>query len=191
MLTAIFGLRPLIIAEGACNGLTLIQCGFPRVIAVPGWSERSADPKDYAPFERHEERIKRAKKIVVAKHADNAGAAMLRGIANFFDGCDVGYTTWPEGCGDANDCLLHGGAEAVVRAISSAHQVTPPGGLITGKRTPVAVNANANTAESLFLSVARISPGRLKVLDALIIQRSAWLDRRWQLAHRQSCRWPV
>ena len=124
--------QPLILAEGACDGLALIQCGYPRTVAVPGWSDKNFEPDKYEPFKRNEEEIKRARKVIVAQHADNAGAAMLRGVANFFDECDVRYVTWPKGCKDANDVLLEHGPEAVVLAINGAKQVDPPGGLITG-----------------------------------------------------------
>ena len=72
---------------------------------------------------------------MVAQHADNAGAAMLRGVTNFFDECDVRYVSWPKGCKDANDVLLVHGQEAVVQATNGAKQVDPPGGLITGSPT--------------------------------------------------------
>jgi twinkle protein len=124
--------HPLVMAEGACDGLALMQCGFQRVVAVPGWSDKNFEPSNYKPFTSNEEVIKRAGAIVVAQHDDNAGATMLRAVSNFFDECDVSYVTWPKGCKDANDCLLLAGQEAVVTAVSSARTVDPPGGLITG-----------------------------------------------------------
>ena len=87
--------NPLVIAEGACDGLALMQCGFPRVVAVPGWSDKNFDPANYEPFTRNEAAIKHAGKIIVAQHTDNAGASMLRAIANFFDECEVRYVSWP------------------------------------------------------------------------------------------------
>lgn len=123
---------PLILAEGACDGLALLQCGFARTAAVPGWSDKNFEPENYEPFKRNEAEIRKAQRIVVAQHADNAGAAMLRGVANFFEECDVRYVAWPKGCKDANDTLLAHGPEAVVQAVSGAKQVDPPGGLITG-----------------------------------------------------------
>jgi len=124
--------QPLVIAEGALDGLALIQSGFPRTIAVPGWSDRNFAPDRYRPFLDNEEAIKRAGTIVVAQHDDDAGAAMLRGVANFFDECDVRYVAWPGGANDANDALLAGGAGAVANAIRGARPLDPPGGLITG-----------------------------------------------------------
>ena len=124
--------EPLIMGEGALDGLAFVQSGFPRTVAVPGWSESNFEPENYEPFKRHEEAIKRAKRIVVAQHNDNAGAAMLRGIANFFDECDVSYVKWPEGCNDGNDTLHAQTATAVASAIKAAKRVDPPGGLITG-----------------------------------------------------------
>jgi twinkle protein len=123
---------PLIIAEGACDGLALIQSGFHRTVAVPGWSDKNFDADNYEPFKRNEERIKRAKRIIVAQHADNAGAAMVRAVTNLFSECNVAYTTWPKGCKDANDCLLMYGQEAVTAAVTTAKDIDPPGGLITG-----------------------------------------------------------
>jgi twinkle protein len=124
--------HPLIMAEGACDGFALLQCGFQRTVAVPGWSDKNFEPDKYDPFKRNEEKIKNSGTIIVAQHADNAGAAMLRGTANFFSDNDVRYVTWPKGCKDANDTLLLHGAEAVVIAIHGARPLDPPGGLITG-----------------------------------------------------------
>ena len=124
--------QPLILAEGACDGLALIQCGFPRTVAVPGWSDQNFAPDQYAPFKRNEAEIRKAGRIVVAQHADNAGAAMLRAIANFFAECDVRYVAWPGACKDGNDALLAFGPDSVVQAINGAKPLDPPGGLITG-----------------------------------------------------------
>jgi twinkle protein len=124
--------QPLIMAEGACDGLAIMQAGFQRVIAVPGWSDKNFEAANYKPFTSNEELIKRAGTIIVAQHNDNAGATMLRAVANFFDECNVKYVTWPKDCKDANDCLLLKGQESLVTAISSARAVDPEGGLITG-----------------------------------------------------------
>ncbi len=124
--------QPLVIAEGALDGLALVQAGFPRTVAVPGWSASNFDPENYEPFKISEEGIKRASRIVVAQHDDNAGAAMLRAVANFFEDNDVCFVRWPKGCNDANDTLLEHGEGAVAEAISGARSVDPPGGMITG-----------------------------------------------------------
>lgn len=123
---------PIVMAEGACDGLALVQCGFLRTVAVPGWSDKNTDPNDYEPFKRNEAAINRAPVVIVAQHDDNAGAAMLRAVANFFPERDVRYVKWPKGCKDANDTLLLHGQEAVVAAVNAARRVDPPGGLITG-----------------------------------------------------------
>jgi twinkle protein len=125
--------HPLVIAEGAHgDGLALMQCGFQRVVAIAGWSDKNFEPDNYEPFKRHEAAIKRAQVIVVAQHADETGATMLRAISNFFIDSDVRFVTWPKGSKDANDTLLLNGAEAVVAAINGARPVDPPGGMITG-----------------------------------------------------------
>ena len=124
--------EPLVICEGACDGLAVMQSGFQRVIAVPGWSDSNLTAESYEPFKRHEEDIKRAKRIIVCQHDDNAGSAMLRGIGNFFDESDVGYVKWPTGCGDANDVLREFDADTLTEVINRAKSIDPPGGLITG-----------------------------------------------------------
>jgi twinkle protein len=124
--------QPLILAEGACDGLALLQCGFARTVAVPGWSDKNLEPDRYEPFKRNEQAIRQARTVIVAQHADNAGSAMLRAVANFFDECDVRYVAWPKDCNDANDTLLLYGQEVVVQAVNGARQVDPPGGMITG-----------------------------------------------------------
>lgn len=125
--------HPLVIAEGAHgDGLALMQCGFQRIVAIPGWSDKNYEPDNYEPFKRHEEAIKRAKTVIVAQHADETGATMLRAISNFFIDSDVRFVTWPNGEKDANDTLLHCGYDAVVAAINGAKAVDPPGGVITG-----------------------------------------------------------
>jgi len=124
---------PLIICEGACDGLAVMQSGFQRVIAVPGWSDANFDADRYEPFKRHEASIKRADQIVVAQHNDNAGAAMLKAIANFFhEARDIRYVRWQEGAGDANDQLKLGSERSVTQCINAAIALDPPGGVISG-----------------------------------------------------------
>jgi twinkle protein len=124
--------KPVILAEGVCDALALMQCGFPRVVAVPGWSDKNFDPDTYAPFKQHEEAIRASGNIIVAMHNDSAGKTMLRATAAFFDNCEVAYTVWPRGCKDANDTLLMHGQEAVVAAVTRCKVVDPLGGVITG-----------------------------------------------------------
>jgi twinkle protein len=124
--------QPLIIAEGACDGLACVQVGYQRTVAVPGWSEKNYDPANYEPFKKHEAEIKRAKRIIVTQHNDNAGAAMLKAIANFFDDSDVAFVKWPDGCKDANDVLKRDGGKALSQCIAAAKSIDPPGGIISG-----------------------------------------------------------
>jgi len=59
--------HPLVITEGACDALAAMQCGFKRVIAVPGWSDKNVDhDKRYEPFKRNEDLIKRSPVIIAA-----------------------------------------------------------------------------------------------------------------------------
>lgn len=124
--------EPLVICEGAFDGLACMQSGFIRTIAVPGWSLANYDPANYKPFLENEEYIKRARQIVVFQHDDEAGAAMLRAVANFFDEADVRFVQYPAGSGDANDVLLALGEDGVKHLINNAQPCDPPGGLITG-----------------------------------------------------------
>jgi twinkle protein len=124
--------QPLVICEGACDGLACIQAGYKRTIAVPGWSKDNFDPERYEPFLQNEHLIKTAKTIVVCQHRDEAGKAMLRAISNFFNESDVKYVTWPVGCGDANDVLRDFDAETLAHVIAHAKSFDVPGGVITG-----------------------------------------------------------
>ena len=124
--------QPLVISEGACDGLACVQAGNQRTVAVPGWSEANYDPSNYEPFKKHEAEIKRAKRIVVTQHDDNAGAAMLKAISNFFDESDVAFVKWPKGCKDANDVLKAHGAAKLADCIKQAKSIDPPGGIISG-----------------------------------------------------------
>jgi len=124
---------PLIICEGALDGLAVMQSGFQRVVAIPGWSDANFNAVKYEPFIRHEAAIKRAGQIIVAQHNDNAGAAMLKAIANFFcDAKDIRYVRWQADANDANDQLKLGGERSVVLCINHAIAMDPPGGVISG-----------------------------------------------------------
>ena len=124
--------QPLVIAEGACDGLACVQVGHLRTVAVPGWSDKNYDPANYEPFKKHEADIKRATRIVVTQHDDDAGAAMLKAIANFFDESDVAFVKWPKGCKDATDVLKAHGVQALRDCIKQAKSIDPPGGIISG-----------------------------------------------------------
>lgn len=129
--------EPLIIAEGACDGLAAIQCGFVRTIAVPGWSVQGAkqvdgDSKSVGIFERHRKQFGIDQPIIVAVDADDAGASLLRTIVHLFPEQDIRWTKWPDDCKDLNDVLMLHGVDTARECIRTANRIDPPGGVITG-----------------------------------------------------------
>ena len=116
------------ITEGEFDTLTLVECGFPETISVPGggnsnlsWMDRFVETH----FEDKEQ-------IILALDNDAVGLKLRDELTRRLgaDRCRVVH--WTEGCKDANEVLCRHGREEVIRCIEAAEEV-PIEGVFTAE----------------------------------------------------------
>lgn len=121
---------PIVITEGEIDALSVIQAGYSRAVSLPdGWTEGGGKRQVLIDAE---DALRKAPFVIVAGDADEVGKSLPKTVANILAGCDVRFVTWPEGCKDANDVLVHLGEGELSRCLTQAKRIDPPGGLITG-----------------------------------------------------------
>ena len=124
------GEGPVVITEGEIDALSIIQAGYSRAVSLPdGWTEEGGKRQVLIDAEAA---LRAAPYVIVAGDADAVGASLPRTVANILTGHDVRYVTWPEGCKDANDVLVHMGEGELSKRLSDARRIDPVGGFITG-----------------------------------------------------------
>jgi len=121
---------PIIITEGEIDALSVIQAGYTRAVSLPdGWTEAGGKRQvliDAEPL------LRQSACVIVAGDNDDAGASLPKTVANILAGHDVRFVTWPDGCKDANDVLVHLGEGELARCLTDAKRIDPAGGFITG-----------------------------------------------------------
>lgn len=121
---------PIVITEGEIDALSVIQAGYSRAVSLPdGWTEEGGKRQVLIDAE---DALRKAPFVIVAGDADEVGKSLPKTVANILAGCDVRFVTWPEGCKDANDVLVHLGEGELSRCLTQAKRIDPPGGFITG-----------------------------------------------------------
>lgn len=124
------GEGPVVITEGEIDALSVIQAGYSRAVSLPdGWT---VDGGKRQVLLDAEAQLRKAPFVIVAGDADEVGASLPKTVANILAGHDVRFVTWPEGCKDANDVLVHLGEGELSRCLTTAKRIDPPGGFITG-----------------------------------------------------------
>lgn len=121
---------PVVITEGEIDALSVIQAGYSRAVSLPdGWTAEGGKRQVLLDAEAD---LRKAPFVIVAGDADEAGASLPKTVANILAGHDVRHVTWPDGCKDANDVLVHLGEGELARCLTQARRIDPPGGIITG-----------------------------------------------------------
>jgi len=125
---------PVIITEGELDAVSVMQVGFDRVVSLPdGWSVMSEDidvvdpSAKLRPIIEVEALLRDAPSIIIANDNDEVGTNFSLLMRRLFEGCDVRRAKWPDGCKDANDVLVHHGADVLNRCIQRAERIDPPG----------------------------------------------------------------
>ena len=116
------------ITEGEFDTLTLVECGFPETISVPGggnsnlsWMDRFVETH----FEDKEQ-------IVLALDNDAVGLKLRDELTRRLGAERCRVVHWTEGCKDANEVLCRHGREEVIRCIEAAEEV-PIEGVFTAE----------------------------------------------------------
>ena len=116
------------ITEGEFDTLTLVECGFPETISVPGggnsnlsWMDRFVETH----FEDKEQ-------IILALDNDAVGLKLRDELTRRLGAERCRVVHWTEGCKDANEVLCRHGREEVIRCIEAAEEV-PIEGVFTAE----------------------------------------------------------
>ena len=130
------GQYPLIITEGEIDALTAIDCGFPLSVSVPDGAPGvpvGEAPDDLPPIDPKEEssgkfeflwnnreRLARVKDFILAVDNDPPGGRLAAELVRRLSAARCSFVTYPDGCKDLNEVLLHHGAEAVTLVLNGA-----------------------------------------------------------------------
>ena len=121
------GLKEVIFVEGEMDVLSLVEAGFDHVVSLPDGAPKEAkfdaNDKRFAALQNCEW-MNNAEKVILAGDCDDAGKALQLELIHRF-GKDRCWTVeWPNlhdiQTKDANECLVHHGAEVVVEVIENA-----------------------------------------------------------------------
>jgi twinkle protein len=123
------GSSQVVITEGELDALALLECGVQGVVSCPEGAppiRAKADGK-LAFLEASGEVFKGAERVVLAMDQDEPGIHWRELLAAALGPERCLVVTWPEGCKDGNDALLHGGKDAVLLALRTAKLYPCPG----------------------------------------------------------------
>lgn len=122
---------PVIITEGECDALAVIESGNPFVVSVPDGAPPPTgklapiDPATEASgkFEyvfNNRDRIKRAKKFIIAVDNDAPGQRLAAELVRRLLASRCSFVEYPEGCKDLNDVLVKHGPQGVSLVLNRA-----------------------------------------------------------------------
>lgn len=113
----------VVIVEGECDVLAMHEAGYPQTVSLPNGAPAANvqhDDKRYLPLDTHADLLAKVERFILAGDMDAPGLALREELARRLGRHRCWLVTWPEGCKDANDTLLKGGAALVQTAIEAA-----------------------------------------------------------------------
>ena len=116
------------ITEGEFDTLTLVECGFPETISVPGGGNSNLSWMDRFVETHFEDK----ELIVLALDNDTVGLKLRDELTRRLGAERCRVVHWTEGCKDANEVLCRHGREEVIRCIEAAEEV-PIEGVFTAE----------------------------------------------------------
>lgn len=113
--------KPIIIVEGEVDQVTLVECGFENVLALPdGANAKGSQGKKLDCLASAEEELIAAKRVIIATDGDPAGRSMAAELSERIGLDKVSIVDFPEEAKDANDYLTAYGRESLVKLVNSA-----------------------------------------------------------------------
>jgi twinkle protein len=120
--------KEIYIVEGEIDALSLREIGFPNVLSVPDGAPKAVRDEPINPDEdvkfsyvwNCRDELSRVEKFILATDADGPGLALAEELARRFGREKCWRVTWPEKRKDANEVLLHEGAEALIDCLTAA-----------------------------------------------------------------------
>lgn len=123
----------LIIAEGHLDALSFMTAGFTAVVSVPdgappahGREHDADDPgatAKYAYLAAARDQIREWASVIIATDTDAAGNRLADDLARVIGRSRCRRAEYPDGCKDANDVLMHHGAEALLSVVERARWI--------------------------------------------------------------------
>jgi twinkle protein len=119
----------VVLVEGEMDVMACWEAGLRQVVSLPDGSPNKLlsedDPKRqddqrFDPLENCGDVLAEVKRFVIATDADVPGGYLAEELARRLGRARCWRVTWPDGCKDANDVLMHHGAEVVRAAIEAA-----------------------------------------------------------------------
>ena len=124
--------EPLIITEGELDAVVALQCGFPRVVSVPGGAPMEAlgdrdGGRKYAWLDAAEQALSSVREIVLAVDGDQPGANLLADLALRLGKSRCRWLRYPPAAKDLNDVLMRYGERGVRELLRDAPWYPVPG----------------------------------------------------------------
>lgn len=177
----------VIVVEGEIDALSCVQAGFTSVVSVPDGAPAPLAKNYSAKFtylDQDPDPFDGVEDIILAVDADEPGRVLQQELGRRlgFERCR--RVTWPVGCKDANDTLLHHGAERLKVCIAHA-QPFPVQDVVSVEDCAEDVARVYGTAPRRGLSTGwasvdqyyTIEPGQLTIITGIPSSgKSEWLD---------------
>ncbi len=143
-----FGLDDLardwaVIVEGECDKLALEVAGIRNVVSVPDGAPPAGSKPSDQKFEylvNCASHLDPLKKIVLAVDNDLPGKTLEAELVRRLGPERCWCVTWPDGCKDANDVLLHHGATALAACITDAKPLPIEGAIMIAELAANVIN---------------------------------------------------
>lgn len=113
-----------IIVEGELDKLAVEVAGFTACVSVPDGAPAPNAKNIETKFDYlNDERLQKVERWVVAVDNDAPGLRLQEELVRRFGAEKCLIANWPDGCKDANDVLIHHGAEVLRQRIEAAEPV--------------------------------------------------------------------
>jgi twinkle protein len=122
----IVGKKVIYIVEGEFDKLACEEAGYLAVVSVPDGAP-SVNAKEFTTkfefIDNFIEVFEQAEKIIIAVDNDLPGKKLEKELIRRFDPERCWTVTWPDGCKDANQCLVDHGILPLMGCLDAAEQV--------------------------------------------------------------------
>ena len=120
--------KEIYIVEGEIDALSLREIGFQNVLSVPDGAPKNVKDEPFNPDDdvkfsyvwNCREELAAVEKFILATDSDGPGQALAEELARRFGREKCWRVTWPEGRKDANEVLVHDGAESLCNELIRA-----------------------------------------------------------------------
>lgn len=120
--------KAVLIVEGEMDALTMVECGFDKVLSVPNGASKGSMKLEY--LDNCIDDLADVTSFIIATDGDEAGEALQQELIRRLGKVRCMVPTYPEGCKDANEILMTLGKHGVYDFVNSSKPV-PLDGVLT------------------------------------------------------------